>query len=156
MKPLHLMVSAAAALPVVSGASEMVAAASLHTGNNDENIHGVPTGAGGHRHHKRARQMQHPVGSTGPAGLHNPDPNPISEPVRSPYHIVSDVFQLLRPFIILANASRMNLMNLSSSLSNMRRSLTADRRDRDCIYLNSYTTQQSPRLNVSGEVRPRL
>ena len=96
------MVSAAAALPMASGASEMVAAASLHTGNNDENIYGVPTGAVGHKHHKRARQMQHSVGSTGPAGLRNPNPN--VEPVRSPYHIVSAVFQLLRRFVLLANA----------------------------------------------------
>ena len=94
MKPLHLMVTAAAALPLPSVASEVVVPAPLHNGN-DENFYG----AGGHRHHKRARQKQHPVESTGPAGLYNPSPNP--EPDRSPYHIVSAIFRLLRPFILL-------------------------------------------------------
>ena len=94
MKPLHLMVTAAAALPMPSVASEVVVPAPLHNNNNDENIYGVPTGAtGGHRHHKRARQMEDPVGSTGPSGLYNPNPTP--DPVRSPYHIVSVIFRLI-------------------------------------------------------------
>ena len=93
MKPLHLMVTAAAALPMPSVASEVVVPAPLHN-SNDENIYGVPTGAtGGHRHHKRARQMEDPVGSTGPSGLYNPNPTP--DPVRSPYHIVSVIFRLI-------------------------------------------------------------
>ena len=88
------MVTAAAVLPVPSVASEVVVPASLHN-NNDENIYGVPTGigAGGQRHHKRARQMEHQIGSTGPSGLYNPDPTP--DPVRSPYHIVSVIFPLV-------------------------------------------------------------
>lgn len=159
MKPLHLMVTAAAALPMASVAGEIGAAASLHSNNNDENIYGVPTGtAGGH---KRARQMKHPIGSTGPSGLYNINPTP--DPLRSPYHIVSVIFPLVylhvlfyRPMLRYHHTNK-NLMNLPPppSNSNTRRSLTADRRDHGCTYSNSYTTPQSPKWNAFDEVRPR-
>jgi hypothetical protein len=121
----------------------------------------VPTsiGAGGQRHHKRARQMEHQIGSTGPSGLYNPDPTP--DPVRSPYHIVSVIFPLVTYCFTDQccgyHHTNKNLMNLPfpPSISNTRRSLTADRRDHDCTYSNSYTTPQNPKWNAFDEVRPR-
>ena len=83
MRPLHLMVTTAAAvLPMASSAIEMGAAASH---SNDE-TNAVPAGNG--QRHKRARQMNQPTGPTGPAGLDNPN----TDAVRSPYHIVSPIF----------------------------------------------------------------
>ena len=79
MKSLHLMATAAAALPIASGGIELRSAVSLEN-SNDENII---------RHHKRARRLKHPIGSTGPAGLYSPEPEPS---IRSPYHIVSVSF----------------------------------------------------------------
>ena len=87
MRPLHLMVTtAAAALPMASSAIEMGAAASHSNGENAGGIatNAVPAGGGGQRH-KRARQMNQPTGPTDPAGPYKPN----TEPVRSPYHIVS-------------------------------------------------------------------
>ncbi len=75
-----MVTTAAAALPMASSAIEMGAAATSHS--NDE-TNAVP--AGGGQRHKRARQMNQPTRPTGPAGLNNPN----TEPVRSPYHIVS-------------------------------------------------------------------
>ena len=83
-----MVTTAAAALPMASSAIEMGAAASHSNGENAGGIatNAVPAGGGGQRH-KRARQMNQPTGPTDPAGLYKPN----TEPVRSPYHIVSDL-----------------------------------------------------------------
>ena len=156
------MATAAAVLPMASSAIEMGAAASH---SNDENTNAVPVGGGGQRH-KRARQMNQPAGPTGgPAGLDNPN----TEPVRSPYHIVSHifankfcfvfqqfVFSDTRPMNRISRISLSSAAQLNSSTRPYGRSSMVDRRDRDCIYLSLSTTAQRPRWNVSGGVRPRL
>lgn len=108
MRPLHLMVTtAAAALPMASSAIEMGAAASHSNGENAGGIatNAVPAGGGGQRH-KRARQMNQPTGPTDPAGPY--------EPVRSPYHIVSHALVFLGVFWPLC-LNQFNLMNPSST-----------------------------------------
>ena len=108
MRPLHLMVTtAAAALPTASSAIEMGAAASHSNGENVGGIatNAVPAGGGGQRH-KRARQMTQPTGPTDPAGPYKPN----TEPVRSPYHIVS-TYWFFWP-LCLNQFNLMNLMNL--------------------------------------------
>ena len=155
-----MVTTAAAVLPMASSAIEMGAAASH---SNDE-TNAVPAGNG--QRHKRARQMNQPAGPTGgPAGLDNPN----TEPVRSPYHIVSHifankfcfvfqqfVFSDTRPMNRISRISLSSAAQLNSSTRPYGRSSMVDRRDRDCIYLNLYTTPQRPRRNVSGGVRPRL
>ena len=98
-----MVTTAAAALPMASSAIEMGAAASH---SNDENVGGIATNAvpRGQRH-KRARQMNQPTGPTDPAGLYKPN----TEPVRSPYHIVSPTY-LSNTFCSLVFLA--NLINL--------------------------------------------
>ena len=122
MKPLHILVTAAAALPMASSAIEMGAAASLDSNAEHVGVNAVPADTGGGQGHKRARrQKKHPIGSTGPAGLYKPK---TKEPVRSPYHIVSlamhiCAYVLVRivsfPNAISRTPTESNLMNLSSA-----------------------------------------